>query len=189
MSSSEPKERVEITLFLSEDSTGMLFRKVRWAAKQHSRTLKLNLVGQHHLKQDTILILWEILSGRDQTTKLITHTHSSVFDGTLLLWLMGDERIAREHAWFQIDSPKRLLASDHDDFGLFDEENGKFSPLKKKIIAPYTKDYLKIASLMDSYIPVEQLSDAQIDFADLEDYGLLFSTQEEEQFQKLFKAA
>ena len=189
MSSSEPKERVEITLFLSEDSTGLLFRKVRWAVKQQSRTLKLNLVGQHHLKQDTILAIWEILSGRDQTTKLITRTHSSLFDGTLLLWLMGDERIAREHAWFQIDSPKRLLAFDQDDFGLFDEENGKISPVKKKILAPYTKDYLKIATLMNSYIPVEQLSDTQIDFADLVDYGLLFSTEEEAQFQNLFKAA
>ena len=189
MSSAERKDRVETTLFLSEDSTGLLFRKVRWAVKQHSKTLKLNLVGQHHLKQDTILAIWEILSGRDPTTKLITHTHSSLFDGTLLLWLMGDERIARDHAWFQIDSPKRLLASDHDDFGLFDEENGKLSPLKKKILAPYTKDYLKIAMLMDVYIPVEQLSDSQVDFADLEDYGLLFSTEEEERFQKLFKAA
>jgi len=80
------------------------------------------------------------------------------------------------------------MESNEDDFGLFDEENGKIAPVKKKTLSPYAKDYLKIAELMNAFIPVEELSDKQVDFADLEDYGLLFNTEQEAQFQNLFKS-
>ena len=189
MEPSPKKDRVEITLNLAEDIAGLLYKKVKRAVNQKPKELKINLIGQGHVKQDSVLMLWELLTNRDPATKLITHARTSLYDGSLLLFLISDERIARPFAFFQIDSVKRIKEEVCNEDCDSDDYFGLFGTVKNKILSPYKRDYLQIASIMNQYIPVEDLSDRQMDLTELKDYGLLFTEEEEHNFQQLFKAA
>jgi hypothetical protein len=99
------------TIILSSDrklfAPGLIELEQR-ILKARSGEFRLTMVGPGLLLPDTALAMWEILRSRSPGVKLHTHSHSSLVDSSILVWLAGDQRSLRPGAWIHFRQPKRV---------------------------------------------------------------------------------
>jgi hypothetical protein len=62
------------------------------------RTLRIEMIGEGEIPADTALLIRSVLMKRSPNTRLITEARSSLQGGSVLVWLLGDERIIRDDA-------------------------------------------------------------------------------------------
>ena len=183
------KKDIRVILNLDSDFPPELIRKVEEAVNAKPIRLTLQIQQRAHLDQDVVLNLIWLLENRDQKTHLHVDLRSSIFNGVLQLVLMAQTRTIRPHCWALIDSPKRLQKEstssgvDEDD----DEDFGSiFRHRSSSGNASFVHDYLKIAEMMGEYVVVEEIADRRWDLANLKEYLLLPTEEEERSFRRLF---
>lgn len=172
-----------LVLNLAEDGVKELYDKVLIALEAQSDRLEIDLIGLGHQKPNTILMIWDMLLKRNPKIILSVHSRTSLFDGSLLLLLMADERKVRPLSWVQVDSPTKLKETD------WAELEDKATRRGKNLIhePSFVTDYCQIAELMNEYLPVEKISGQRWPLENLKEYGLLLDSQEEKAFQECFK--
>ena len=172
---------VEITLNLESESNFELFKTVRSALVKKPKILYIELVGVRQISQDIVLAIWDMVQdAKKGGLKVITKAYSSLYDGSVLLLLLGDIRRIRRHtAFIQLDSLKRL-------------ENTDFSEISRKTCVieepAWIFNYRNVVKIMNQFLPVEELSDKRLPMEVLGEYGLLGSDEDEVELQKLFAA-
>src|SRR5436189_4816037 len=62
------------------------------------RSLQIDMVGAGDIPADTALQIRSALTRRWAQTRIITHAHSSLQGGSVLVWLLGDKRVIRDDA-------------------------------------------------------------------------------------------
>ena len=62
------------------------------ALRRKPKALQLEMIGDGEIPADTALLIRSILMGRSPKTRLITNARSSLQNGSVLVWLMGDVR-------------------------------------------------------------------------------------------------
>src|SRR5215510_15023528 len=62
------------------------------------RVFQIDLIGVGEIPADSALLIRSILLSRAPKTRLITHARSSLQNGSVLVWLLGDTRLIREDA-------------------------------------------------------------------------------------------
>src|SRR5688572_4363541 len=62
------------------------------------RQLHIELMGDGEIDADWALVLREVLSRRSAETRLITQARSTLKNGSVLVWLLGERRLIREDA-------------------------------------------------------------------------------------------
>ena len=68
------------------------------ALKKKPRSLQINMVGEGEIPADTSLLIRSVLMKRSPKTRIITNARSSLQGGSVLVWLLGDQRIIRDDA-------------------------------------------------------------------------------------------
>src|ERR1051325_7122723 len=68
------------------------------ALARKPRILKIEIVGSGEISADAALRFRAALMDRSPRTRVVTHAHSSLQGGSVLLWLLGDRRTIREDA-------------------------------------------------------------------------------------------
>jgi hypothetical protein len=170
---------VEVELNLDSDSSGELFTKIKKAIGKSPKVISLEIVGTGNISQDMALVIWDLVHDAKKTgVRFITKARSSLYDGSLLLLLLGDARTVRSTGFFQIDSLNRLENKDWSEF-----ESRKPSCID---IPAWVTNYRQVFQIMNQYIPAEELADKRIPLVKLGEYGLLNNIQEEKSFQSLF---
>jgi len=172
---------VEVELDLDSDSNGDLFAKIKKAIGKSPKVISLEIVGTGNISQDMALVIWDLVQDAKKTgIRFITKARSSLYDGSLLLLLLGDARSVRSTGFFQIDSLNRLENNDWSEF-----ESRKPSCID---VPAWVTNYREVFQIMNQYIPAEELADKRIPLVKLGEYGLLNNIQEEKSFQSLFYA-
>ncbi len=161
----------EILLNLHSDSGCEMFQKVRHALRKKPRTLKLELVGAGEFSQDMVLATHSLLiEAKRGGLKLTTQAHSSLCNGSLLLWLIGDKRIIRSNtAFFEVDG---IDEQSDDDSDCMSEEDTPFLNRQERV---YQSNFREIIRLINEYLPVKELAGRRLEMRELTDYGLLDS--------------
>ena len=62
------------------------------------RLLQLGLIGEGEISAEWAMLIQELLLSRPSKTRLITNARSSLKNGSVLVWLLGDERRLAAHA-------------------------------------------------------------------------------------------
>ena len=170
---------VEVELNLDSDSNGELFAKFKKAIEKSPKVISLEIIGIGNISQDMALVIWDLVQDAKKTgIRFITKARSSLYDGSLLLLLLGDARSVRSTGFFQIDSLNRLENNDWSEF-----ESRKPSCIN---VPAWVTNYRQVFQIMNQYIPAEELADKRIPLVKLGEYGLLNNIQEEKSFQSLF---
>ena len=60
--------------------------------------VQIDLIGIGEVPADLALLLRSILLKRSPKTKIVTNARSSLQNGAVLIWLLGDRRIIRDDA-------------------------------------------------------------------------------------------
>jgi hypothetical protein len=134
-------------------------------------TLQIELIGQGEVPADSALLIRSVLMNRSPKTRLVTNARSSLQGGSVMVWLLGDERIIRDDA--------RLYFRSVD---LAEEEEAESSALKPSEpkyrdsfseIDPEDYDYARVLQVINEYLPVRELAGRIIRVPVLKQFGLV----------------
>jgi hypothetical protein len=146
--------------------------KLEAALARKPRVLHLEMVGDGEVPADTALLMRSILMNRSPKTKLVTNARSSLQGGSVLVWLLGDERIIRDDARVFF---KRNPLADEDPVEVY-AGLGPAEPKYKdsySSIDPEDADYERVLQLIDEFLPVKEFAGRVVSVAVLREFGLV----------------
>ncbi len=132
------------------------------------RVLQIDLIGAGEIPADTALLIRSVLMGRSPKTRLITNARSSLQNGSVLIWLIGDDRRIREDARLFF---RRADLDDDDD----DEAESKDPKYRDSYseVDPEELDHGRVLELINEFLPVKELTGQVIDAPVLRQFGLI----------------
>jgi len=135
------------------------------------KQLHLELMGDGEIDFDWALVIRDVLMQRSAETKLITQARSTLKNGSVLVWLLGDQRIIREDArvFFRRANYSEPAATsekvwDNDVMEYVDS----FSEAD-----PEEASLARVLQLINEYLPVQELVGRIIDVPTLRQFGLI----------------
>ncbi len=136
------------------------------------KTLQIDLVGEGEIPADTALLIRSILRGRSPETKLETNARSSLQNSSVLVWLMGDRRIIREHARIYFRRPNMtgvaaLEAGEDAGKDSLEYADSHSEP------EPDEADYVRVLELINEFLPVKELAGRILRVPELKQFGLV----------------
>ena len=146
------------------------FAKLEKLLARRPRGLQLDLIGEGEIAAEWAMLLWEQLSQRSPRTRLITNARSSLKNGSVLVWLLGDERRLAAHArlFFRkptvVEEPEGALAK------VWNEDDLKYSDSDAD---PDEVAHTRLLQIINEYLPVKELAGKVIDGATLRQFGLM----------------
>jgi len=136
------------------------------ALAQKPEKLQLDIIGSGELSPDTALLMRSILQGRSPKTHLITNARSSLQDGAVLVWLMGDTRLIREDAKLYF---RKSNKEDEEDENWKDEKSDDSEVDLEEV------DYAQVLNYIDHFLPVKELAGRPVGLEVLRQFGLVDS--------------
>lgn len=136
------------------------------------RTLHIEMIGDGEIPADTALLFRSILIKRSPETKLVANARSSLQGGSVLVWLMGDERIIRGDARLFF---KRNPLADEDPVEVY-AGLGEVEPKYKdsySSVDPEDADYARVLELINEFLPVNEFAGRIVNVNVLRDFGLV----------------
>jgi len=133
--------------------------------------LQIELIGQGEVPADSALLIRAILMARSPKTKLVTNARSSLQGGSVLVWLLGDERIIRNDArlYFRsVDLPEEAEA-----------DGNAWKPSEPKYRDSFSEfdpddyDYAQVLQVINEFLPVKELAGRIIRVSLLKQFGLV----------------
>jgi hypothetical protein len=146
--------------------------KLEAAVRRQPRTLRINMVGNGEIPPDFALLIRSILLGRSPQTKLVTNARSSLQGGSVLVWLIGDQRIIRDDARVFF---KRNPLADEDPVEVY-AGLGAATPKYKDSyteLDPDDADYERVLQLINEFLPVDEFAGRIVSVKTLREFGLV----------------
>ena len=145
--------------------------KLEAALERKPKVLRIEMIGDGEIPADTALLIRSILLKRSAATKLVTNARSSLQGGSVLVWLLGDERIIRDDARVFF---KRNPLADEDPVEVYagiGESEQKYKDSYSSI-DPEDADYARVLQLINEYLPVNEFAGRVVNVSVLRDFGL-----------------
>ena len=138
--------------------------------RKRPRQLQIDMLGEGEIPADWALLIRSVLLERSTKTRIITNARSSLQNGSVLVWLMGDCRIIRADARVYF---RRAEDSDGEDADKsWKEGDLKFSEADPEI-DPEETDHAKVLALINEFLPVKELAGRPIEVPVLRQFGLV----------------
>jgi hypothetical protein len=131
------------------------------ALAKNPRTLQIEIVGTGELSADAALRFRAALMKRSPKTRIVTHAHSTLQGGSVLLWLLGDSRTIRDDARLFF---RRTTLSDDDmvpENGVWKDEEPAYRD-SYSAIDPDEGDYARVLQIINEFLPVREMA-GQVD--------------------------
>ncbi len=144
---------------------------------------QIDLVGNGEIPADWALLIRSILIQRAPRTQLITNARSSLQNGTVLVWLLGDRRIIRDDARIFFRRAE-MEPDDLDKSEIWKTGEPKYADSYSET-NPREADYVKVLQLINEYLPVKELTGQVINASMLRESSLVDS----EEFDRFLAAA
>jgi hypothetical protein len=146
--------------------------KLEVALKMKPKVLRLEIIGEGEICPDTALLYRSILMNRAVETQLITDARSSLQGGTVLLWLLGDQRTIREDARVFF---KRNPLADEDPAEVYAGLGVTESKYKDSYssVDPEDADYARVLELINEFLPAYEFAGRIVTVSVLREFGLL----------------
>ena len=134
------------------------------------RQLHLELMGDGEIDVDWALVFRDVLLQRSAETRLITHARSALKNGSVLVWLLGDQRIIRADArvFFRKADYTEPSATPEK---LWDEDQLEYVDADSEA-DPEEAAHAKVLQYINEFLPVKELAGRAIDVPTLRQFGL-----------------
>lgn len=146
--------------------------KLEAALAEQPKTLRIEMIGEGEIPADTALLYRSILMSRSPRTELITNARSSLLNGSVLVWLLGDRRIIRDDARVFF---KRNPLEDEDPVEVY-AGLGEAEPKYKdsySSLDPEDADHARVLQCINEFLPVRELAGRIVSVSVLREFGLV----------------
>jgi hypothetical protein len=150
--------------------------KLEKALARRPCRFQIDLVGRGQIAADWALLIRSILLHRSPRTRLITNARSSLQDGSVLVWLLGDQRILRDDARIFFRRADMSDNNEADTNEVWKESDLKYVDSYSEV-DPEDSDYIKVLRLIDEYLPVKELAGKVVNLPVLRQFGLVENEQ------------
>ena len=136
------------------------------------RRLQIDMLGEGEVPADWALLIRSILGQRSPKTWVITNARSSLQNGSVLVWLLGDQRVIREDARLFF---RQTTVSDEGDAAAektWKEGDLKYSDSDLEVDLEEIA-YAKVLQLINEFLPVKELAGKAIELPVLRQFGLV----------------
>jgi len=142
------------------------------ALAKKPRVLQIEIVGTGEIPADVALRFRAALMERSPGTRIVTNARSSLQNGSVLLWLLGDSRTIRDDARLYF---RRTSLSEEDEV----QENGGQDESAYRDsyswLDPDEGDYARVLQIINEFLPVREMAGRLIGAPVLRQFGLIES--------------
>jgi len=141
------------------------------ALARKPRQLQIDMLGEGEIPADWALLIRSILKQHAAQTRVITNARSSLQNGSVLVWLLGDRRIIRDDAriFFRRADVSEDTPSAPEK--TWDEDDMKYVDSYSEV-DPEEADHAKVLQHINEFLPVKELVGRVIDVPTLRQFGL-----------------
>ena len=139
------------------------------ALAKKPRQLQIDLLGEGEVPADWALLIRSILGQRSPKTQIITNARSSLKNGSVLVWLLGERRMVRNDATLFF---RRAIVPDDNAEKTWQEGSLKYSGSNDEI-DPEEADYARALQVINEFLPVKELAGKSIELPVLRQFGLV----------------
>jgi hypothetical protein len=146
--------------------------KLEAAVKRKPDVLRLELIGGGEIPADITLLLRSILMGRPAGIELVTNARSSLQGGSVLVWLLGDQRMIRDDA--RVFFKRNPLADENpvEVYAGLGEAESKYKDSYSSV-DPEDADYERVLKLINEFLPARQFAGRIVSVNMLREFGLV----------------
>ncbi len=141
------------------------------ALARKPRVLQIDMIGQGEIPADVALLIRSILLARSPKTRVVTNARSSLQNGSVLVWLLGDTRFIRDDArlfFRRATLPEEDEVKPQDKWNAEPEFCDSFSE-----IDPEEGDHACVLKRINEFLPVKELVGRLIETPVLRQFGLV----------------
>lgn len=155
------------------------------ALAKKPRRLQIDMLGEGEVPADWALLIRSILGQRSPRTRIITNARSSLQNGSVLVWLLGDQRVVREDA--RLFFRRASVSDDGDEVAekTWKEGDLKYSNSDSEVDTEEIA-HAQVLQLISEYLPVKELAGKVIDVGTLRQFGLVDNDQLDRFLTKAF---
>lgn len=146
--------------------------KLEAALARKLKFLHIEMIGDGEIPADTALLFRSILMKRSAETKIVTNARSSLQGGSVLVWLLGDQRTIRDDARVFF---KRNPLADEDPVEVYaglGEAEHKYKDSYSSV-DPEDADYARVLELINEFLPVNEFAGRVVNVNVLREFGLI----------------
>jgi len=146
--------------------------KLEDALADAPRELHIELMGDGEIEADWALVIRDVLSQRSVETKLTTKARSSLRNGSVLVWLLGDRRLIRDDAKVFF---RRANITEEADIGpekVWSEDNLQYVDSFSEA-DPEEASHAQVLHYINEFLPMRELAGRIIDVRTLRQFGLI----------------
>ena len=141
------------------------------ALARKPRQLQIDMLGEGEIPADWALLIRSILKQHVAQTQVITNARSSLQNGSVLVWLLGDRRIIRDDARIFFRRANVSEDPNSEPEKVWDEEDMKYIDSFSEA-DPDEADHAKVLQHINEFLPVKELVGRVIDVPTLRQFGL-----------------
>jgi hypothetical protein len=151
---------------------------INWVAKlekllrKQPRTVRIEMIGSDEIPADAALLIREALLQRSAQTRVVINARSSLQNGSVMIWLLGDVRTIRSDAkifFRRADLPDDAEIDPNADWRSFEANyNDSFSE-----VDPEEGDHARVLQVINEFLPVKEFAGRLIGVAVLKQFGLV----------------
>ena len=141
------------------------------ALARKPRQLQIDMVGEGEIPADWALLIRSILKQHAAQTQVITNARSSLQNGSVLVWLLGDSRIIRDDARIFFRRADASEDTNSEPEKVWDEDDMKYVDSFSEA-DPEEADHAKVLQHINEFLPVKELVGRVIDVPTLWQFGL-----------------
>ena len=141
------------------------------ALARKPRQLQIDMLGEGEIPADWALLIRSVLKHHAVRTQMITNARSSLQNGSVLVWLLGDRRIIRDDArifFRQADVAEDTHSTPEK---IWDEDDMKYVDSFSEA-DPDEADHAKVLQHINEFLPVKEFVGRVVDVPTLRQFGL-----------------
>ncbi len=142
------------------------------ALARKPRVLQLDMVGVGEISADAALRIRAALLARSPKTQIITNALSSLQNGSVLVWLLGDQRLIRDDAtlYFRRANLSEIKVAEPDE--IWKDEEPKYCD-SYSWVDPEEGDHARMLQVINEFLPVKELAGRLVGGPVLRQFGLV----------------
>ena len=142
--------------------------------RRKPRVIQIDMLGVGEIPADSALLIRSVLMARSPKTQIITNARSSLQGGSVLVWLMGDQRIIRDDARLYFRRVEWSEGAEAEPNEIGKESEHKYRDSFSEI-DPEEADYVRVLQRINEFLPVKELAGRPIGIPVLRQFGLVES--------------
>lgn len=140
--------------------------------RKRPRTVRIEIIGSGEVSADDALLIREALLKRSPRTRIVMNARSTLQNGSVMIWLLGDVRTIRDDAkifFRRADLPDDAEVDPNADLKTY-EPNYRDSYSE---IDPDEGDHARVLQIINEFLPVKEFSGRLLGVAVLKQFGLV----------------